>query len=308
MRWNTKPENARVMPYATCLILAFLVASLVALSLAARPSSGQSAAPWTHTLVGAGDIARCDSNNDEATARLVGRIPGTVFTLGDNVQVKGAASEFTNCYGPSWGRFKNRTRPAVGNHEYYTPGAGPYYWYFGAAAGAPGRGYYAYKRGSWLVVVLNSNCDVVRCDANSAQVAWLRNVLAKNPARCTVAMFHHPLFSTNAPTPWVRTFWNVLYRNRVDLILNGHAHSYERFAPQRPGGTRDTSRGIRQIVAGTGGAEPIKPFGARPKNSVVRNDQTRGVLKLTLRNGSYNWNFVPVAGKTFTDSGGAKCV
>ncbi|MGI8538718.1 MAG: metallophosphoesterase family protein [Rubrobacteraceae bacterium] len=277
-----------------------------AATLLATPSFGQSA-PRTHTLVGAGDIARCDSNADEATARLIGNMRGTVFTLGDNVQGSGAASEFRNCYAPSWGRFKNRTRPAVGNHEYYTPGARPYYGYFGVRAGVSGRGYYSYKRGNWLIVVLNSNCDVIRCDRNSAQVAWLRQTLAANPTRCTAAMFHHPLFSTNSPTPNVRTLWRVLYNRKADIILNGHAHSYERFAPQNPDGVRDLDRGIRQFVVGTGGAEPINPFGPRPKNSVVRNDQTNGVMRLTLRNGSYNWKFVPVAGKTFTDSGGARC-
>ncbi len=294
-------ETGRTFKYVACLVFAFAAATLVAM-----PSFGQSA-PRTFTLVGAGDIARCDSSNDEATARLVGNIPGTVFTLGDNVQGSGAASEFANCYNPSWGKFKSRTLPAVGNHEYLTSGARPYYNYFGARAGAAGRGYYSYKRGSWLVVVLNSNCEIVGCGPNSPQGAWLKKVLAKSKARCTAAMFHHPLFSTNSPTPEVKPFWNVLYQNRADIILNGHAHSYERFLPQRPNGARDSNRGIRQFVVGTGGAEPLRPFEPRPENSVVRNDQTRGVMRLKLGSGSYNWKFVPVAGKTFTDSGKGEC-
>lgn len=301
MRGNAKPKAGSMFKYAACVFFACAAAMLVAI-----PAFGQSA-PRTSTLVGAGDIANCNSNGDEATARLVGRIPGAVFTLGDNVQGSGAAGEFANCYNPSWGKFKNRTRPVVGNHEYLTPGARPYYNYFGGRAGVAGRGYYAYKRGGWLVVVLNSNCGIVRCDPRSPQVAWLRRALANNPARCTVAMFHHPLFSTNAPTPAVRPLWQVLYNRRADVILNGHAHSYERFLPQRPNGVRDSIRGIRQFVAGTGGTRPVRPFGARPKNSVVRNDQTFGVLKLTLGSNSYNWKFVPVAGKSFTDSGTGKC-
>lgn len=305
MQTGKKLVTRRLSGHVVCVVISCAVAFLAAVPIFGQ--SAATAAPRTFTLVGAGDIARCDSNRDDATARLVGRIPGSVFTLGDNVQGKGAASEFRNCYHPSWGKFKKRTRPAVGNHEYYTPGARPYYGYFGASAGAVGRGYYAYKRGGWLVVVLNSNCDVVGCGPNSPQVRWLKRVLANNPARCTAAMFHHPLFSTNASTPWVRPFWDVLYQNNADLILNGHAHSYERFAPQRPGGARDANRGIRQIVAGTGGATPINPFGPRPKNSVVRNDKTPGVLRLTLRSDSYAWKFVPIAGKTFTDSGTGRC-
>jgi acid phosphatase type 7 len=294
------------LKYAACLLVAFAAAVAVA-TLVAVPTFAQSEESRAYTLVGAGDIARCDSNDDEATARLVSGISGTVFTLGDNVQGVGAASEFRNCYDPSWGKFKPRTLPAVGNHEYQTSGARPYYKYFGAKAGVEGRGYYAYKRGDWLVVVLNSNCGDVGCGPQSAQVRWLEKVLAKNESRCTAAMFHHPLFSTNAPTPEVRTFWNVLYNDRADIILNGHAHSYERFLPQRPNGESDANRGIRQFVVGTGGATPVNPFGPRPENSVVRNDKTHGVMRLTLRDGSYSWKFVPVAGKTFTDSGKADC-
>lgn len=258
-------------------------------------------------MVGAGDIALCDSQADERTARLVSQIPGRVFTLGDNVQVRGTASEFRDCYAPSWGRFKGRTSPVVGNHEYYTQGARPYYEYFGGAAGPFGRGYYAYRNGAWLVVVLNSNCGEVGCGARSAQAEWLRKTLDNNRTRCSAAMFHHPLFSTNAPTPEVEPLWNILYGRNADVILNGHAHSYERFRPQTPTGTYDPERGIRQFVVGTGGAEPIEPFGARPKNSVVRNDRTNGVMRLTLGESSYTWKFVPVRGKTFTDSGRGVC-
>lgn len=305
---DANQESGRTFKYVACIALAFAAAILVAAMSAAAPSFGQSAAQPA-TLVGAGDIAKCDSSGDEATARLVAGIPGTVFTLGDNVQVRGAASEFANCYNPSWGKFKLRTRPAVGNHEYDTSGARPYYDYFGANAGGPGRGFYAYKRPGWLVVVLNSNCEIVRCDAASPQAAWLKRTLEGSPAKCTVAMLHHPLFTSSqtADTLAVRPLWRILYNHDADIMLNGHAHSYERFAPQRPDGVRDIDRGIRQFVVGTGGTKPIRPFGERPANSVVRNEQTFGVLKLILRNGSYDWKFVPVAGQSFTDSGKGKC-
>lgn len=297
-------NSRRMLGYSVCMLVACAAACTVAL-LAAVPVFGQRGS--SATMVGAGDIANCDSNGDEQTARLVSNISGTVFTLGDNAYEKGTASEFANCYGPSWGKFKNRTSPVVGNHEYYTAGAQPYYNYFGAAAGPAGKGYYSYKRGSWLVVVLNSNCGQVACGAGSNQLEWLQRTLENNQAQCTVAMFHHPLFSTNAPTPEVRPFWNVLYNEGADVILNGHAHSYERFAPQDPSGNKDQDDGIRELVVGTGGAERLNPFGPRPENSVVRNDETFGVLRLKLSSGSYNWKFVPVAGKTFTDSGKGSC-
>jgi len=291
----------RLLKYAACLLLACCGALVVSV-----PVLGQTSAV---TMVGAGDIADCKGTGERQTARLVARISGTVFTVGDNVQGRGRWSEFTDCYAPTWGRFKNRTRPAAGNHEYYTSGARPYYRYFGSRAGRPGLGYYSYDRGSWHVVVLNSNCGHVRCGAGSRQLEWLKRDLAANRSRCTMAIFHHPLFtsSRSADTKEVRPFWKVLYNNRAELILNGHAHSYERFAPQTPFGRRAPERGIRQFVVGTGGTPPLNPFGARPANSQVRNDKTFGVLRLTLRPGGYSWRFVPVAGKTFTDSGRGVC-
>jgi acid phosphatase type 7 len=262
------------------------------------------------TLVGAGDVADCTGPGDEATARLLSRIGGTVFTLGDNAQDAGTAGEFANCYDPSWGRFKARTKPAVGNHEYGTDGAAPYHDYFGAAAGRPGEGFYSYDRGDWHVVVLNSNCqEVGGCGPGSPQLEWLKKDLSANPSRCTLAYFHHPLFSSGrgVASGAVLPFWKVLYRRGADLVLNGHAHSYERFAPQTPSGARDPGRGIRQLVVGTGG-EPAKgPLGPPAANSLVRGEATPGVLKLDLSAASYKWRFLPVAGKTFTDSGAGRC-
>ena len=272
--------------------------------------ASRSAQAASAVMVGAGDIAKCSTEADEATAKLLDNIPGTVFTVGDNVYPSGTASEFKNCYGPSWGRHKARTRPAVGNHEYETSGASGYYNYFGAAAGDPSRGYYSYDRGGWHVVALNSNCkEVGGCDADSPQGRWLRNDLAANPAECTLAYFHHSLFSSGGEhgnQPQGRPLWNALYAADAEVVVSGHDHSYERFAPQRPDGARNKERGIRQFVVGTGGGTQ-RGFGKIRPNSQARNASTPGVLKLTLNSGSYSWKFVPVAGKTFTDSGITSC-
>jgi acid phosphatase type 7 len=262
-------------------------------------------------LVGAGDIARCSSDADEATAKLLDGIPGTVFTVGDNVYWSGTAREFKKCYAPSWGRHKERTRPALGNHEYVTAGAAGYFGYFGAAAGDPSKGYYSYDLGEWHLIALNSNCgeEEVRCGPGSAQVQWLEEDLAASPADCTLAYFHHPLFSSGSvhgDQPEVRPLWDALYAANADVVVSGHDHDYERFAPQRPDGTQDKERGIREFVVGTGGAGQ-HGFGEVRPNSQVRNATTHGVLKLTLNPTSYDWKFVPVAGKTFTDSGTTSC-
>jgi acid phosphatase type 7 len=260
------------------------------------------------TLVGAGDIARCKFAADRATARLLREIPGTVFTLGDNAYPDGTAEDFRECYDPTWGKYKRRTKPAAGNHEYNTSEARPYFEYFGRKAGKPGRGYYAYDRGSWHIVVLNSNCEEVGCGARSRQGRWLRRNLAKHRTRCTLAYFHHPLFSSgeHGNQTKVRRIWRKLYRANADVILSGHDHNYERFAPQKPNGTKYRPRGIRQFVVGTGGAER-RPFDKIQPHSQVRNARTSGVLKLKLRSGSYRWKFVPVASKSFTDSGTDHC-
>jgi acid phosphatase type 7 len=258
-------------------------------------------------LVGAGDIATCGHQGDEATAKLLGSISGTVITLGDNAYPYGRTSDFTNCYDPTWGLYKDRTKPSVGNHEYLTTGASPYFDYFGTAAGDPSKGYYSYERGSsWHIVVLNSNCWKVSCTAGSTQEKWLKADLAAHPKRCTLAYFHHPRFSSGYDHPEVAPFWKDLYEARADVVLSGHTHSYERFAPQRPDGTLAPDRGIREFVVGTGGS-PLSDFNIIKRNSQVRNANTFGVLKLTLHSRSYEWRFKPVAGKTFTDSGSKRC-
>jgi alkaline phosphatase len=260
-------------------------------------------------LVGAGDISECDSWGDSATARLVGSIGGTVFTLGDNAYNSGTDKQFRNCYGPTWGRFKGRTRPALGNHEYQSSGADGYFDYFGGRAGPRGKGWYSYSAGSWHVVVLNSNCGKVGCRRGSEQERWLRANLAGHNNRCTLAYFHHARFSSDrahGTSPEVGDLWEALYDYGADLVLSGHAHSYERFAPQNPWGRADPQHGIRQIVVGTGGAGSYR-MGSPRAHSQVRNSNTYGVLRLGLKSGGYDWRFIPVAGKKFRDSGSGSC-
>ena len=270
-----------------------------------------SAAPPATVLVGAGDIAACRSSGDEATADLLDTIEGTVFTLGDNVYDNGTATEFSDCYGSSWGRpsIKSRTRPVPGNHDYNTPGAAAYYAYFGAAAGDPTKGYYAYDAGAWRVYVLNTNCSFVSCAAGSTQEHWLRADLSANPRTCVLAMWHHPRFSSGSEhgsSTAPRALWQALYDFDADLVLSGHEHDYERFAPQTATGNLDNARGLVEIVAGTGGRSHY-PFGRIRANSLVHDNTAYGVLRLELGSSSWSFTFVPVAGKTFADSGTGNC-
>jgi hypothetical protein len=260
-------------------------------------------------LVGAGDISECNSAGDSATAKLVNSIGGTVFTLGDNAYQSGSWKQFQHCYGRTWGKFKGRTRPAAGNHEYQSKGAKGYWDYFGGRAGPRDKGWYSYNAGKWHVVVLNSNCGKVGCGKGSAQERWLRADLARHRNNCTLAYFHHPRFSSDRAhgnSPEVGAFWDALYDHGADLVLSGHAHNYERFAPQTPWGKADPRHGIRQIVVGTGGAGHYRFGGTRP-NSQVRNASTYGVLKLDLQSNGYDWKFIPQAGKGFKDSGHGSC-
>jgi parallel beta-helix repeat protein len=257
------------------------------------------------TLVGAGNVARCDRTNDEATGRLLDNIPGTVFTTGDNVFASGSATDYTNCYGPSWGRHKSRTRPTPGDLDYQTAGASGYFGYFGNAAGSAGAGYYSYDLGDWHVVALNSTVSTA---AGSPQEQWLRADLAASPKRCTVAYWHHPRFSSSgtARRDEVKPLWDALYAAGVELVLNGHYRVYERFAPQTPDGVADPATGIRQFTVGTGGIS-TNSFGAAQPNSELRRTNVYGVLQLTLATDAYTWRFVPGGGKKFSDSGSGAC-
>jgi acid phosphatase type 7 len=269
----------------------------------------------TFVLVGAGDIASCQNpEGARATAKLIEQIPGTVFAVGDLAYEEGSPEDFQNCYDPTWGGFKDRTKPALGNHEYVDRSASGYFQYWGAKAGPRGKGYYSYELGDWHIVVLNTNCgakDLGGCGTGSPQETWLKEDLAKNPNACILAYGHHALFSSgvfkrHAVHPELKPLWEDLYTAHADLVLAGHEHSYERFAPQDPEGKADPANGIREIVAGTGGRSHDLLGFATP-NSEVRNWETFGVLKLTLSRGNYTWEFIPVEGKAFHDSGSGVC-
>ena len=196
--------------------------------------------------------------------------------------------------------------PSAGNHEYNTAGATGYYGYFGTAAGDPAKGYYSYDLGDWHIVVLNSNISFI--DA-SAQLTWLSADLSASTKSCTLAYWHHPRFSSGSGhgnNAAMQPFWDALYAADADVVLNGHDHDYERFAPQTPTGVADSQRGIREFVVGTGG-RALYALGTLRANSQMFNASTFGVLKLTLSAGTYSWQFIPVAGQTFTDSGTASC-
>jgi hypothetical protein len=288
------------------VVTALLPMVLVAGTLTAMASPVGAGTGTSAVLVGAGDIAGCDSPGDKATAQLIEGMGGTVMAVGDLAYPNGTAGEFAHCYDRSWGAFKARTRPTPGNHEYdVSDTASPYFDYFGAAAGPHSKGWYSYDLGAWHIVVLNSVCWKVGCAAGSPQERWLRADLARHHAVCTLAYFHEPLFSSSFTTPDVRPLWQALYDAGAAVVVTGHAHNYERFAPQDPAGHADDN-GIRQFVAGTGGESHNGFFGVAA-NSEVRNSSTFGVLKLTLHAGSYDWRFVPVAGESFTDQGTGRC-
>ncbi len=271
------------------------------------PPDAASGSVDTAVVLAAGDIARCGDqlSGAVATARLLDRLEGTILTLGDHAYEDGSQKSFTQCYEPTWGRHKARTRPAPGNHDYHTREARPYFEYFGENAGPAGRGYYSFDLASWHVVSLNSVTDAKR---GSDQLAWLRDDLEANPRTCTLAYWHIPVFSSgdHGDDSKMLEVWRVLYQFGADVVLNGHDHDYERFGPQDPKGAADPARGIRQFVVGTGGAGVYK-WGSDRRNSEVRDNSVYGVLKLTLAPASYEWEFVPAVGQ-FQDSGSAPCV
>ena len=279
------------------LFIAFLLAATLLQTLYVEPYPASAASV---VLVGAGDISTCDNNNDEATAKLLDGISGTVFTTGDNVYSSGSYSQYTSCYQPTWGRHKSRTKPVPGNHEYSTSGAAGYFKYFNNVPA-----YYAYNLGDWRVYALNSEIDV---SSTSAQVKWLKNDLAANPKRCVLAYWHKPRWSSGSEhgsSSKYQPLWKTLSDAGAEIVLSGHEHNYERFKEMNASGSA-SSPGLREIVVGTGGASHYG-FGSALSTSQVRNSSTYGVLKLTLNSTSYSWKFVPVAGKTFTDSGTTNC-
>jgi hypothetical protein len=276
-------------------------------STATRATTSAAASEPGSVLIGAGDICRTSgiANARKTAALVTASSTARVFTLGDNSNEEGTAGQYAGCYDPTWGAFKTRTRPAPGNHDQLTRHGTPYYAYFGAAAGTAGKGYYSYDLpANWHVIVLNSICgEVGGCGARSPQERWLEEDLAANAGKHILAMWHIPEFSSggHGNTTSYRAWWNDLYAAQADIVLNGHDHDYERFAQQSPTGDADPM-GIREFVVGTGGASH-SPFLTIRDNSQVRNSRTFGVLELTLSLHSYGWQFVPIEGSAFTDSG-----
>jgi hypothetical protein len=263
--------------------------------------------PQTVVLAGAGDIADCSPLADGGVhARETGKLldavgADAVFTAGDNAYPGGSTNDFNGCYDPAWGRFRSKTFPVPGNHEYAQPGALPYFQYFGDRAGAGGfrQGYYSYNLGNWHVIALNSP---LYATGGVDQLMWLKDDLESAKGRCTLAYWHYPVFtsgpSNGQPESRVmRDVWRVLFDAGVDLIVNGHDHLYERFAPQDPDGRSNATSGITEIIIGTGGA-PLYDFGGTTLNSTARL-RTHGILKLTLRQTGYDSVFIPVSGAVF---------
>lgn len=255
---------------------------------------------------GAGTSGNC---HERRVAELIGRLnPAAYLVLGDVQYENGSASAFAKSYDPAFGRYLSISHPAVGNHEYRVSGAAGYFGYFGARAGDPGKGYYSFDLGAWHLIALNSECDEVSCSRGSPQETWLREDLAAHPDRCVLAYWHVPRWSNGAEhgdSRSVRAFVDALYDAHAEVILNGHDHDYERFAPRAASGDIDRAAGIREFVVGTGGKnlKPVSPSSA----TEAYNDKAYGLLSLTLAPNSYSWRFVPEAGETYSDSGSATC-
>jgi hypothetical protein len=287
-------------------------------SSAERPSFAVTSSALT--LVAAGDIARCGSSTkDSATGttvqQIIARSPNTtVAPLGDIAYETGSDAEF-QCYHQVWGSFKSRSRPAVGNHEYETPGAAGYFNYFGSAAGDRTRGYYSYNVGTWHIVVVNTNNQYVSTRPGSPQDNWLVADLAANTKPCILAYMHHWRFASQVNQTFIpaldgvtRTPWERLYKAGADLMLVGHSHRRERFHPLRPDGVRDDARGIRQIIVGTGGEAQGSGYKAiHPMSAVHSPGGVFGVEQVTLGTDRYTSVFRPIAGQTWTDSVSASC-
>lgn len=278
---------------------------------ASPPAPAQEPSPGAVFLTGAGDIAACGEPGSEATARLLDRIPGRIFTTGDNAYPAGSASDYAYCFEPTWGRHRERIRPTPGNHDYWTAGARPYFEYFGDAAGAAGKGWYTYEYGDWRVVALNSN---LYTEPNSEQLRWLRALLADDDHVCTVAYFHHPLVSSGGHgsnsgedhDADVRALWGALYAAGAELVMAGHDHHYERFAPMAPTGQVDRERGMRLFIVGTGGGRLRGVLDTRHPASEVVHTGAHGVLRLELRDGGYGWAFLSADGEVL-DRGEDRC-
>jgi hypothetical protein len=308
--------------FALCLSLQCKPSVRITPPPAAAPAE-QVAMSGASAMVGVGDIASCSQRLGVETAILVdsilradsaAKVQAAVFTLGDNVYSSGTTEQFEKCFTPAWGDPKRRImkslHPTPGNHEYYTPNADPYYKYFGPAAGVVGKGYYSYDVAKWHIVVVNSELFVNSVFSDSArkeQLDWVTQDLKDHKALCTIAYWHHPRFSSgwHGNDARFNALWQILYNDGVDLVLNGHDHDYERFAPVNPAGILDSTKGIAEIVAGTGG-EDLRGFNTIVPNSVYRIEGRVGVLLLTLGDKEWRSAWVEVGGRVWDQAGG-KC-
>jgi acid phosphatase type 7 len=288
------------------------ILSLIVITISLSIAFGSSQISTENTLIAAGDIASCEESGDEQTAKLIQgmleKTPATVAALGDLVYPTGKLETYKNCYGPNWGQFLKQTKAAIGNHDYSGGTSQGYAAYFGTAAGPNPEHYYSYDLGKWHVIVLNSNCWAVGgCESGSKQYKWLQADLEENLSNCTLAYWHHPRFSSalHGNNNFMQDVWALLANSGVELVLNGHDHDYERFAPLNAAG-KPSEKGTREFVVGTGGKNEY-PFLITKPGSQIRKTGTFGVLELKLKASSYDWKFVPGAGKTFTDSGSTNC-
>ena len=290
----------------TCLLLLALVATHCGKGSPTQPSppGTNDPLPGTRTaiLVGAGDIGLCGSRGTDLTGGLVEATLGEVFLVGDIAYPSGNLQSFRDCFEPFWGHARDRWRPVPGNHEYETADAAGHFQFFGAAAGPPGLGYYRFVAGEWLVLMLNSN---IEAGPGSAQYQFVRESLQSRQFQCQMAMWHHPLFSSgpNGNNVQMRPIFQLLFENRVDVVVNGHDHFYERFSRQDPDGRLDEN-GIRQFIVGTGGADLSRPVRSAPNSGMVLS--TFGIMRFTLRPATYGWEFIEASGQ-LGDNGNTPC-
>ncbi|NPV86120.1 MAG: alkaline phosphatase [Anaerolineae bacterium] len=266
--------------------------------------------PTPALLAGAGDISICGHDGDEQTAQLLANFPtAIIFTSGDNSNEDGTLLQYQKCFAPSWGKFLDRLRPSPGNHDLKDGNDMGYYAFFGGAAGESGKGYYSFDLGAWHIIALNSNCDWAGgCGINSPQLAWLQSDLEAHPTACTLAYWHHPRWSSGfaGNDGRLAPIWRTLYDHGVEIVVNGHEHHYERFAPQDAEGNPDPQKGIRQFVVGTGGAYLVG-FSQPQPNSEIRDSSSFGIILFSLHPQSYTWEFIPAEGGTFRDQGAGDC-
>ncbi len=266
--------------------------------------------PHSYNLLAVGDISECPKPGAAITAAMLKDLPGPILLLGDIINDPHTDFQYRTCFLPLWGDHMERFHPVPGNHDYDQPDAKRYFKTFGLAAGEPGQGYYSFEIGSWHVIALNSNCaEIGGCGPGSAQYAWLENDLATHTNTCTLAYWHHPLFSSSQKggAEELRPTWQLLYDANADLVLNGHDHLYERFAPQTPNGQPDPLRGMRQFIVGTGGSELGGVRRDPPPTGELQIMGVFGFLQLTLHPNSYDWQFIPQPGATQTDQGSQTC-